>query len=115
MCASMALKRIVIGLLAGYAFLTGTRAEAQCAADWSPGNGFSSISAGLSALTTYNGNLIVAGNFTQAGQLNVRGGAQWDGSGWQPLGSGFGTGAVLALAIYNGRLIAGGTFSLRGD
>ena len=40
------------------------------------------------ALTVYNGELIAGGWFTTAGGVTCNCIARWDGSAWQPLGSG---------------------------
>jgi len=66
------------------------------------------------ALTVYNGELIVGGNFTEAGGVPWHYIARWDGSAWRPLGSGV-NGHVYALTVYNGELIAGGAFWGAGE
>jgi hypothetical protein len=70
-------------------------------------------SLGVEALTVYNGELIAGGWFTTAGGVAANGIARWNGSTWQPLGSGV-NGTVLALAVHNGNLIVGGAFSMAG-
>src|SRR5205085_11687075 len=68
----------------------------------------------VNAIISYNGNIVAAGGFTQAGGVNARNIAMWNGAVWQPLGSGIGTGAgdtVYVLSIYNGNLYAGGIFT----
>ncbi len=63
--------------------------------------------------TIYNGNLIVAGNFTTLfGSAN--GIAQWNGSSWQGLGSGISEeyyNTITTMTTYNGNLIVAGSFS----
>ena len=68
------------------------------------------------ALTTYDGKLIVGGEFTTAGGVEAIRIAAWDGSSWSPLGSGIGGGYpyVSALTVYDGKLIAGGYFATAG-
>jgi hypothetical protein len=61
------------------------------------------------ALTVYEGELIAGGDFTLASGAPCNRVARWDGSAWQPLGSGT-DGRVEALCVYNGELIAGGQF-----
>jgi hypothetical protein len=72
----------------------------------------------VSALTVYNGELIAGGVFTAAGGVDASKIARWNGSIWQPLGSGMlGGGSyagVYALTVYNGELIAGGYFKEAG-
>ena len=62
----------------------------ECDPNWKLGNGLPSIglSSPLYALTTYNGDLIVGGNFLKAGGIIVNYIARWDGSSWRPLGGG---------------------------
>jgi hypothetical protein len=67
----------------------------------------------VSALTVYSGQTIASGDFTTAGGVACNYIARWDGSAWQPLGSGVG-GQVYALAVYTGELIAGGSFTTAG-
>jgi trimeric autotransporter adhesin len=62
------------------------------------------------ALCVYNGEVIIAGQFTTAGGAPANRIARWNGSIWQPLGQGL-DGVVYTLAVYNGELIAGGSFS----
>lgn len=63
----------------------------------------------VNVLLPFQGELLAAGQFTQAGGVPVSNIASWDGSSWRPLGSGL-PGVVLALAEYKGDLIAGGDF-----
>jgi len=65
------------------------------------------------ALTVYEGQLVAAGSFTQAGGVSANRIARWDGNAWYPLGSGL-NGVVRALTVYNGDLIAGGGFTQAG-
>lgn len=67
----------------------------------------------VSALTVYNGDLIAGGDFVTVGGRTVNRIARWDGSLWQPLGSGMDN-SVLALTVYDGDLIAGGRFTTAG-
>ncbi len=68
---------------------------------------------GVHALTTLNGDLIVAcwrqGSLTSYDRDYIV--MRWDGAHWNPLGDGeFWDGQVNALAVYNGELIAAGSF-----
>ncbi len=65
------------------------------------------------AVIVYDGDLIVAGDFSRADNIPVNGIARWDGAAWHPLGTGT-DGNIQALAVYNGRLIAGGLFHSAG-
>lgn len=55
--------------------------------------------------------LVVAGDFTIAGDLESRFVAAWDGERWIQMGTGLQYGAAHALAIHHGRLYVGGSFS----
>jgi hypothetical protein len=61
----------------------------------------------------FQGDLIVGGEFAQAGNVSARGIARWDGQSWHPLGSGL-NGNGYALAVYDGDLIVGGYFTEAG-
>ena len=76
---------------------------------WSPiGAGFDSP---VSALGSYRGDLIVAGDFMSSGPRSVAKIARWDGSEWRPLGDGIPSAArVSALAELRDTLYAGGVF-----
>ncbi len=67
------------------------------------------------ALGVYNGELYVGGDFTEAGGISVNYIARWDGTNWNPVGSGSTNGVyagrVSALAVYNGELYVGGGFT----
>jgi len=59
--------------------------------------------------------VVIAGQFTAAGDTLASGIATWDGTNWQPLG---GTSSsppsISALAVYQGQLYAGGSFADNG-
>ena len=82
---------------------------------WGPlGSGMNSD---VYALTVYNGELIAGGNFTTAGGVACNRIARWNGSQWQPLGTGMsGTSSpfIRTLTVFNGELIAGGSFTTAG-
>jgi hypothetical protein len=65
-------------------------------------------------LTVYNGELIAGGGFTTAGGVPANYIARWDGSSWQPFGSGMNS-SVSALTVYNGEIVAGGGFNIAGS
>lgn len=72
---------------------------------------------GVTSMVIYNGNLIVAGGFLNAGVANTASIAQWNGTTWQTVGGG--TKGVYeqyiqSITIYNGNLIAGGLFDTIG-
>ncbi len=64
-------------------------------------------------LAIYNGKLIAAGGFYEAGGLPALNIAAWDGSSWSTLGIGTDD-AILTLTVYNGLLIAAGEFTTAG-
>jgi hypothetical protein len=100
---------LAIGFVAGGAV---TPARGQCTT-WLDG-----VSPGLTGpvyamIPYYNGDLIAAGSFSQAGGVSVNNIAKWNGTSWSALGSGLGSGgnnSVYALAVWNGVLYAGGNF-----
>ncbi len=57
------------------------------------------------AFTIYNGNLVIGGNFTMAGNISAQNIVLWDGSNWSAIGA-LRT-EVIALTVYHGQLIAG--------
>lgn len=57
------------------------------------------------AMTSYDGNLVVVGNFLTAQGVDVHGIARWTSRGWQPFGSGAEE-PVDAVVVYRGQLIA---------
>ncbi len=63
------------------------------------------------AMTSYNGNLVVSGYFTQVGgTVTANRVAQWNGSTWSAIGTGI-AGGVEALAVLGTDLYAGGIFT----
>ena len=84
---------------------------------WFPlGEPVSGMSGGwptVRALTVYNRELIVGGEFSGAGGGPANNIARWDGSQWRSLGTGVNN-AVETLAVYNGELAAGGWFTTAG-
>ncbi|MDR3642428.1 MAG: hypothetical protein P4L74_02255 [Candidatus Doudnabacteria bacterium] len=91
---------------------------------FSPWNSAAIGSGNIAAMAEYNGNLIVAGQFTSIGGVAANDIAQWNGTSWSALGKGVGSlvsgsvnalaGGILSLAVYNGNLVAGGYFTNAG-
>ena len=91
-------------------------AHAQC--EWQPGFDVSDLDQSVSALVVFDDGsgpeLYAGGFFLMANGERVNGIARWDGSGWHPVGEGFGVSDYLdiarvkALAVFNGELYAGG-------
>ena len=105
------------------ALLAPTVPAQQC--DWLPGEGVSGLDGFVLAMTTWDPDgpggqpelLVVGGCFTVAENVFADNIAAWDGTTWQPLGSGMGADYypyVYALTVYNGELIAGGWFTTAG-
>lgn len=65
------------------------------------------------ALFTYQGDLVVGGEFTSVGEKIRHNVTRWDGYAWKTMGAGFLEG-VSALATHQGSLIAGGQFVRSG-
>lgn len=121
-------------LIAGGIFTTAGGRSANCIARWNAtdgwrsldgpqGNGVAGAGGWIAALTIYNGELIVAGDFTTAGGRPANLIARWNATdGWRsldgPQGNGIGGAGrpyVAALTVYNGELIAGGWFDTAGS
>jgi hypothetical protein len=101
-------------------FFTGTNMPGVArwsGTQWVPlGTGLSPQGCEVTSLTVFNGRLIAAGAFDQAGGLTVHNVAQWDGTHWSDMdgglhriGSGYQNG-VQALVPLNGELVAMGNF-----
>ena len=73
------------------------------------------------AMTVFENDLIIGGNFDTIDGVIVNGVARWDGERWHAMGNGFlpwTSGAVPmvhALRVYKGELFAGGRFALPGE
>ena len=70
------------------------------------------------AVETFNGDLIVGGEFDSAGGIAASRIARWDGAAWHPVGSGIDPSpakSVKCLARHGGDLIAGGRFGSAGE
>jgi hypothetical protein len=81
--------------------------------DWYPLGDGSGLNNEVMEITEFNGKLVAAGRFYQAGGQQAFAVAQWDGSDWAPMGTGFDD-EVRTLAIFNGELYAGGIFHYDG-
>jgi hypothetical protein len=81
---------------------------------WVPlgsGCGTNDQNEGITALDTFNGQLIAIGNFNTAGGVAVNYIAAWDGHAWSSLGGGItfnNPGGIFAMAVYNGELYIAG-------
>lgn len=63
------------------------------------------------AMTVFNGELILAGEFSRIGTLPVSNIVRYSsGLGWRPMGSGTFDGPIYALAELQGELVAAGDF-----
>jgi len=85
--------------------------------EWRPlgaGN-FNGTNGHVYAIVQYNGKIVVAGGFSNAGGVNVNNIAQWNPatSIWSPVGAGLND-TVYALYVYNSRLYAAGYFTMSG-
>ena len=99
----------------------GTVAAASVAR-WN-GSSWSPLGAGLlypqgqgwsNCMCVHDGNLVVAGQFSQAGSVATTNIARWNGSTWQAYESGL-SGHVEALAVLSGDLVAGGGLIASGQ
>jgi hypothetical protein len=71
--------------------------------------GVGGTNAAVRAVTVSGNDLIVGGDFTTAGGLNIQHIARWNGTVWSQVGSGV-DGPVLALARIGNEIHAGGSF-----
>lgn len=110
-----------------FSFAGGTAAAGI--ARWN-GSAWDALAAGLTVegfsgrgFTTalFGGNLIVGGDFTEAGGTSASRIARWDGSAWHPLGAGVAQASPsgnaagpYALGVYGGELFVTGNFLLAG-
>lgn len=84
------------------------------------GSAWSSLGTGVNsyvrAITKYNGNIIIGGDFTTAGAVAASKVAKWDpvSGTWNAMDSGFND-YLRALIPYKGELYAGGAFTLSGS
>lgn len=77
------------------------------------GSGIIGTSYGVEAIELYNGEIIVGGDFLEAGGVPARGLARWNGISWDSLGLGI-TSSVFDLLTYNDILYASGAISYDG-
>ena len=82
----------------------------------SQSSGDKRITFGAALLIDHSGRLVVGGQFTRAGQVEVNNIARWNGVNWENLGSGImRDGSVYALLIdAGGNLLVAGAFSEAG-
>lgn len=110
-------KMVSVGLIA-VLLLSGVSAYSQNPDDIYWDNRISPTITGIDgfvwAVTVYDGKLIVAGSFSEAGGAAANNIAAWDGMSWSALGLGIDSGAVYSLTVHNNKLIAGGFFELAG-
>jgi hypothetical protein len=76
-------------------------------------NGFG-VNGNVYAVCEFNGSIIAAGGFTNAGSVSVSNIAAWNGTNWSALGSGL-SDTVYSLEVYNNELYAGGRFLQAGS
>ena len=94
-----------------------------CIARWD-GTSWESVGGGLTGLdrlgdevTTFNGKLVVLGQFSRAGGVPAWTIARWDGSTWESIGNPVSLGPderPYVLGAYQGKLVAGGPFVTAG-
>ncbi len=83
---------------------------ASPAPGWSPDFAPPGPGGAVQTSISYQGDLIVGGNFASMGALPARNIARWDGSTWHAFGAGANN-RVTASIIYNGDLIVAGNFT----
>jgi len=103
-------------IFAGYSFSYNSIARWTGGQFLSMGNGLQRDGAAIgevNALCVHNGELYAAGLFTRSGATPISNIARWNGSSWQPLGSGI-NGEVTGLVTCNGAMYAVGAFTTAG-
>ncbi|NIO29216.1 MAG: hypothetical protein GTO29_11760, partial [Candidatus Latescibacteria bacterium] len=101
-------KLLVIAVCFAFVAPAGARASHPDDVYWHPWMGTGPDSP-VWAMAVYDGDLIVAGDFTTIGGVAANHIAAWNGDFWSPLGTGIET-PVRHLAVYDGKLIAGTNF-----
>lgn len=98
-----------------------TRAQ-NCWAPLGAGVGNNPDYDGVTAMASFNGNLVVGGFFDSIGNIAANGVASWNGTSWSAMGQGINTLfnnnsyiSLNALAVYNNELYAGGSFTMAGQ
>ncbi len=100
-------------LLTGFIFLTLISFSSLQSQTYAPlGSGANGTT--VRAVIVYNGELIIAGDFTSVGGVSCNGIAKWNGSGWAPLGFGVTGGSANALAVLGSDLYVAGAFTNAG-
>ena len=90
------------------AVLSGVAAGQPCEPEWLQGDGLPGLFGEVNAMTKFDPDgegpaaevLVVAGNFTVAGNAAVNGLAQWDGSEWSPLRTPIGPAPIEQLEYF---------------
>jgi len=76
---------------------------------WWDGFDLPSVDGFVSCVVEYQGLVIVGGNFRRVGGVSVNNIASWDGTRWDPMGTGADA-PVTALSVFQGNLVAAGPF-----
>ncbi|HWY37855.1 MAG TPA: T9SS type A sorting domain-containing protein [Bacteroidia bacterium] len=108
-------------LIAGGTFTNIGGVSCKNIAKWN-GSSWSPLGAGLDSLTgltvikslaVYQNELYAGGIFSNSGGTQISNIAKWNGTSWQPVGTGI-NGVVAALCVYKNELYAGGNFTTAG-
>ncbi|MEO5642511.1 MAG: T9SS type A sorting domain-containing protein [Bacteroidia bacterium] len=91
-------------------------------AAWDSVNGWSSITPlgnldyQVNAMTEYQGNLYVAGDFVSVNNLSVNRIAKWNGTSWSNVGGGVqgSITKIYSMVVYHGQVYIGGDFTVAG-
>lgn len=113
----MVLLGALVPVLASLLGLT-RAAYAQCAPMWLPGEGIPGTDAIVSEGVMWDPDgagpsperLVIVGEFDVAGNRRTSGVAMWNGSAWEPIGTGI-DGSFLSAVVFNGELLVGGLIS----
>ncbi len=107
-------------MLCLHLFISSVNAQ-NCWSALSTGAGQNTYTDAVTAMATFNGNLIIGGYFDTVGGIPANDIAAWNGSSWTALGPGINKkiyggfyNGINAMAVFNNELYVGGSFDTAG-
>jgi len=111
----MTIRPGALGATTALLVAAGAAFAGDCEPTWDPDFGTPGISGGiLFDLAAYDGTLVASGNFPAIGGVSASRIAQWDGTAWNPLGTGLDAAEGYAVQAYGGDLYVAGYFNQAG-